>query len=302
MPDTTQVNPPENDGDRLNNSVPWSYIPMDFRIPIFYGIRTSPNDPSFQEWKAEVELAFKVWHTPEDQKAEFVIRYLGGEAKREVLVMDKRDKIDDVMKLLESIYGDKMTVTTVLSKFYGRAQGALEGVRNYALSLQELSKRIPNGASESISDKSLRDRFVDGLRSESLKSELKRTIRLKPLATFAEIKEESLVIAVEKNGLEQEIEAATQLHQANNKRSSSKESELHGLKTAIEQIQSQIKELQKQVGALKNSQSYDDRQGYYEQPRSFRPVICYECHGEGHIARQCPHRYGPRQSGPPYLN
>lgn len=299
---------PENAGDP--NGIPWSYVPLaDFRIPIFYGRRQSPNDLSFQEWKVEVETAFKAWRTPENDQAEFILRYLGGEAKREVLVMKKREKLEDILKLLKAIYGDNLPVSSILSKFYARNQAATESVRHYALSLQELSLKIPGETPESISDHALRDKFVDGLRSLFLKSEVRRAIRIKPESTFAEVKEETLTVAKEQRGLEiidREVETLAQLQHANDGTRSIAKDELDGLKSSIKELQQQIRDLQSQVEGVKNQprqlSDVEMKGRYMDSPQTGPkpPLICWNCDEEGHFARQCQRRYRPFQHGGGY--
>ncbi|KAJ8039257.1 hypothetical protein HOLleu_16913 [Holothuria leucospilota] len=116
---------------------------MDFKILIFCGVKQSPNDPSFLEWKAEVETAFKMWRIPPEHRVELLLRYLGGEAKRELLVSRRKKTLSDVFQYLEGIYGGQIELTALLSKFYARTQVASETMRSYALSLQELASLRP---------------------------------------------------------------------------------------------------------------------------------------------------------------
>lgn len=187
-----------NAGDNL--AFPWSYVPVDFRIPIFSGRQQSPNDPTFLEWKAEVETAFKSWRTPEDHKCGLLFRYLGGEAKREVQVMEGDKSFSGVMARLETIYGDHLRMTTLLSTFFSRNQRDGEGARVYALTLQELALKIKLVTTDHMSDDILRDKFVEGLKNPNLKCEMRKAIRENPKVTFEKIKGECIVMEVERQG------------------------------------------------------------------------------------------------------
>lgn len=98
-----------------------------------------------------------MWRTPEDHKVSVLMRYLGGESKRELLVMDKRDRVEELFWLLESIYGEKIPLTTLLKKFYARNQLKSEGVHNYCQTLRELVYKIKQAAPDRLSDKVIRD-------------------------------------------------------------------------------------------------------------------------------------------------
>ncbi|KAJ8021549.1 Zinc finger CCHC domain-containing protein 12 [Holothuria leucospilota] len=143
------------------------YIPVDHRVPIFSGAPVSKNDPSWSEWVSNLKAALRAWGTPEDQQAEFALRYLGGVAKREVLVLtpQSRASLTEVLRHLEEIYGDNASLQTLMTQFYARQQRQGESARQYALCLQELLQRVEVRFPHALPDKNctLRDRFVESL-------------------------------------------------------------------------------------------------------------------------------------------
>ncbi|PIK58808.1 hypothetical protein BSL78_04267 [Apostichopus japonicus] len=142
-------------------------------------------------------MAWKTWNTPEDHKSIILLRYLGGEARREILVMGGGITAKEMLDILRDIYGDKTPVTSLLAKFYALTQERSESIRNYALTLQMLERKVKGRSPELVQENMLRDKFVEGIRSPSIRSEMKREIRKKPTVTFSELKNESIAIESE---------------------------------------------------------------------------------------------------------
>lgn len=292
-------------GPNLQEQVfPWSYVPMDFRIPIFCGVKQSPNDPSFLEWKAEVETAFKMWRIPPDHSVELLLRYLGGEAKREVLVSGKKKTLAEIFQLLGDIYDGQMKLTDLLSKFYARTQVASETVRGYALSLQELAVQIEKISPENMGDKILRDKFVEGLYRPHLKFALKKAVRANGNVTFEEAKAECIILEKESQTIEStEFDVSVQYQKATNAATSTK-NDPHAVMKSLEALQKQVDYLQNHL--MGNGQTQPTPylgpnypQGRWQQPTrqdergpKFRftndgTPICFKCNEAGHIGRNC---------------
>ena len=99
-----------------------TFVPVDLKVNVFTGMKLSPNDPSVEEWVADMVSMMKAWNTPQDQQPQMLLKYLSGEAKRVVQVMaaaDQRNSQTILNRLLE-VYGDKTPTTTLLQRFHSR--------------------------------------------------------------------------------------------------------------------------------------------------------------------------------------
>ncbi|KAI8512049.1 hypothetical protein Bbelb_111490 [Branchiostoma belcheri] len=176
---------------------PTIVVPLDRKLPRFTG--TDPG-VSFEEWWEDVRAVFSAWGTTTDQQAHMVWRHLEGEARREArrLSADERGDITTLVGALRDAYQDTAASTTLLSRFYGREQGQNETARQYALELQDLVRRAERRQPGSVpsQDKTLRDRFIAGLRDKTLVPALKAHARHHPDCTFMDIRREADELAV----------------------------------------------------------------------------------------------------------
>ncbi|PIK62636.1 hypothetical protein BSL78_00428 [Apostichopus japonicus] len=143
-----------------------------------------------------LKAALRAWRTPTDQHVEIALRYLGGMARREVLVLNtvQQSTLQGVIQHLEGIYGDKTPCVTLMGQFYSRQQRPREDMRQYALCLQELLQRISTRfpGSRTDEDRVLSNRFVEGLASHAIKTELRKEVRKHATISFLDLKEEAL--------------------------------------------------------------------------------------------------------------
>ncbi|KAJ8019039.1 hypothetical protein HOLleu_42615 [Holothuria leucospilota] len=217
------------------------------------------------------------------------MRYLGGEAKRELLVMDNRDNIDEIFRLLQNIYGESIPLTTLLTKFYARSQQTSEGIRNYALTLRELVYKIKQVAPESVSDKLIRDKFVEGINSTYIKCEVKRAIRTNPDLTFDKAITEAITLEGERLEYESMGEDTTiQLQRLDKSRPQKDTPELVRLRDTIQDLQKKTVNLE---GKLEQSSHHTEatmpppsRKQQFRFTEDGMP-ICWKCNGTGHMGR-----------------
>ena len=144
-----------------------AYVPFDFRVSTFTGTQRSVNDPSIEEWAGDIRSLFKSWGTPADQQPQLLMKFLAGEAKREVQVMDPADREDsnNILQHLVKIYGEKTTTSSLLQRFHSRSQRGTETLREFSLALQEIMCKLRKQDPEAVpkADQLLRDRFICGL-------------------------------------------------------------------------------------------------------------------------------------------
>lgn len=110
-------------------------------------------------------------------------------------ILSNNPLFQGVIQHLEGIYGDKTPCVTLMGQFYSRQQRPGEDMRQYALCLQELLQRISTrfpGSLTDDEDRVLRDRFVEGLASHAIETELRKEVRKHSTISFLDLKEEAL--------------------------------------------------------------------------------------------------------------
>ncbi|XP_019631595.1 PREDICTED: uncharacterized protein LOC109475435 [Branchiostoma belcheri] len=205
--DQNNQNGPENQTQNQNQVVNpvanfgLGYLPFDRKLPKFTGAESSL---SVEEWLDEVEGSFDLFNIPEGHRAGLLYRQLEGEARRQVAVLPNAERTDleRLKDRLVEAFGDTAHVSVIMGQFYSRVQLPKETLQSYALALQELLKRADRRRGQPLvdTDSILRDRFLDGIRDEWLRRQLRREVMRAPVEnprTFREIKEEAFHLSGE---------------------------------------------------------------------------------------------------------
>lgn len=290
------------------------------------------NDISFKQWKSDLEMWFRMCAVPEENQTDWVINCLDGEAKREIAILPDTDKdtVAKVFKKLKDLYASPASASVTRSLFFNCRQHSEEGVRGFALRLQECwQKMMVKDAANILNPEVLmRDQFISGLSDEGLKRDLRLKVTLNNDLKFSDVKTEAVLRA----GLEEEghaycgaVRNATQKQpweddlkklKVELKAELSKEVEVQVnnlSQTLLQGIREEFQKSRQQGSSQSNgslqapqrSRSYSpaprhQRAGRQPRPREYdeqgRP-ICFNCGAPGHIARNC-----PKQNPQPTLN
>lgn len=153
------------------------------------------------EWRTKIEMFLRAQGLPAEQKVDFILSALGGEAKREILLVspDERDTDKKILDFLSSLYGGSQALATLRAQFYECRQGAEEGMGTFILRFRELYHKwqVRDPPSQGTEDELLRTQFIRGLQENPVKQELKRLLRRTPEMTFP-------AICIEAKALERE--------------------------------------------------------------------------------------------------
>lgn len=126
-----------------------------------------------------------------------VLGCLEGEARREVLLLEPRDRTqaDDIFEVLITLFGDKTPVSVMRSSFFDCRQKPGETMRAYILRLRELGSRLQRNdpINPNQFDHVLRDQLIAGLREGSMKQELRKVVYKNGDLTFNEVKTEAMM-------------------------------------------------------------------------------------------------------------
>ncbi|KAL8625828.1 hypothetical protein ACOMHN_012420 [Nucella lapillus] len=161
------------------------------RLPLFSG---ESDDGPAEDFLQEVNRVLAAYQMANRVAIEYIIRHLRGNARREVLLRDREDTNtpEKVTNILQAVFGDGRRVTTLLSIFYNRQQQPEESILEYSHVLRGLQRTLHMKNAESLPADLLRDRFMEGLRTPALKTELRRLVRRDPQTTFFEVRDNAL--------------------------------------------------------------------------------------------------------------
>lgn len=155
----------------------------------------------FGEWKHQAESMLSFQPLTDSQKADILLNLLEGEAKREILTLERslRDTPKKILDVLHVLYGDNTHVSVLRTRFFNCRQQPPESLKSFSLRLRELFLMLKqrNEAGLEDGDALLRDQFVMGLREGSLRQELRRLVRKTPTLSFDEVKMEALSLEEE---------------------------------------------------------------------------------------------------------
>lgn len=144
---------------------------------------------ALREWQAQIEAFLRAQGLSGQQKVDFVLSALEGDARREVLLAEpaNRNTDTDIFALLRTLYGGGQSVAQMRAHFFQCRQGAEEGTASFILRLRELHQRwrAVEAAPPGGDDEMLRAQFSMGLRPGAVQQELQRQLRRVPDMTFA---------------------------------------------------------------------------------------------------------------------
>jgi len=141
----------------------------------------SGGEENVEEFLSEVTIYMSLHVMPAKQAATWVLEALEGEAKALILGRQSHelDTPQKVLDLLKAEWGNNQSHIKRTSAFYNRKQKPTETVSRYAANLRWLwnscNEVLPMGAQ--LTEEHIKDRFVEGVRTISLRRELQRVIR-----------------------------------------------------------------------------------------------------------------------------
>ena len=185
----------------------------------------------------------------EGTAVEWLLQSLVGLPRLEVLPRLGVDvhTAEGVLEALHEAFGQQIRPGEILAKFYSRRQGKNEALLTYAQDLQQIAAKANQQQQGSLSDAQLRDKFVEGLHSASLRREVRRLCQ-KEGYTYLQARAEALRWQRDE---EPHDEATTQqvVTTASDR------------DTQIAQAQKQIADLQKQIADYQKKQLAKAKQG-----------------------------------------
>lgn len=169
-------------------------------LPKFEG---SEGKEKYVEWKGQIKGLLSTQDTTEVKKVGIVLHALGGEAKRQIMVVDEeeRDTVKKVFKYLDGIYKEVVPAPKLRAQFFGCRQRAGESVAAFILRLRELACELRRHNPDTApSEAVLRDQLLMGLAEGPLGQALRIYARRHPVESFEALRREALALDEEHGG------------------------------------------------------------------------------------------------------
>ncbi|CAC5405216.1 unnamed protein product [Mytilus coruscus] len=241
------------------------------------------GEQTVEEFIDEVELFATTRPTSSEEKVDFILSHLEGPAREELRYRSASEKKTPatVLGILREVFGERSTISELLSDFYQCRQKEGQSLQEYSHDLMnklsKVCKRDPKAVQDR--DKAIRSQFAENVREPWLKRDLKKRLRDHP---DNDIREEATLLV-------QDADASFTVKPKNIK----VERDIPDISIFAEQATSNTLELTKAVADLTQEvsnlkveinnlkSSGDTRQGTKPPPR------CYNCNKIGHIKRNC---------------
>ncbi|KAK3104739.1 hypothetical protein FSP39_008981 [Pinctada imbricata] len=282
------------------------YMKSDRKFSKFGGRPVKESDPIVDEWIADMRDYIRSVPS-KDSHVGFIMDHLTGNAKTEIRLgpNEQRESGEQILNALEQLYHSKDTITQLQQKFYQRDQQQGETLESYSLALMTMVDQITRRSGKEMpeKDKVLIERFIDGIKDQHLRQELRRISLEKGPMPFLEFRH-TMLRWIEDN--------PSQTEKSVHKTSASEFSELMSV---MKKQQELLEKQQEQIDYLttltsnRGSRDGNDPRRTSGRSRSFsryprysnrgrgvgrgnsyggNNMQCYNCGGRGHKASDCP--------------
>lgn len=168
------------------------FIPRERRCPKFYG----RSGIGIEGWVEEAQACMRMRNMTTAKKAFFLFDHLEGEARDEIKYRPSMDKDDPerIVSALRELYGCAESYVALQEAFYLRRQLEGETLQEFSLALLDLFDKLKQQSPYVISnaDVMVRDQFIEYVLDNSLRRELKQSVRRQPAVTLLEVRGEAI--------------------------------------------------------------------------------------------------------------
>lgn len=287
-----------------SKSTPPVYIKSERKLPKLAGRPVKDSDPDVEDWVTD--MRDHIVNIPtNDEKIEFVLDHLTGNAKTEIRMRpsDMKKTADDILKIVEETFKIQDNLAQLRHKFYEREQTENESLETYSLSLMKLMHSInkKEGGDSSNNEKILTEKFIDGVRDYQLKRELRRFSMENPSMPFIEFRGRGLLWVDDRQP--NSSKSAASINKVSIEETTP-EFQSNDILEVIKKQQELLEKQQKQIDFLtqmvprqqfhyRGRGIHSDRgrsrgRGYRRSLGRSNTITCYHCHEEGHKKPDCP--------------
>ena len=174
---------------------------MPLTMPYYFGApwfpRYAGEAHNLKDFQDKILALFRLYPINPEQQMEILLAQLEGAARREVMSWpsSERSTIEQIFDRLSTTF-EVRTVSEIKMRFFSKKQKPGESLRDFALSLQEAWRAVIHIDPREVDtqDQTLREQFIAGVNSESLKTQLKMLSAQHPNSVFLDFKELAISI------------------------------------------------------------------------------------------------------------
>ena len=179
-------------GEAARTPVVRVVVPREKKLRRYDGGR---DDKALEDWIADAQRTVIAQQLSDQDAVNFLYDHLEGVARDEIRLRpgNEWDKPDSFYTILRDVFGEKLTKTQLLQRFFSRKQRDQEHIQDFSHALMSMAEHIGKafpGAMDN-KDQNLRDTFIENLRDPMLRRDLKRIVREHPTKTFNDVREEA---------------------------------------------------------------------------------------------------------------
>lgn len=224
---------------------------------------------SVYEFIEEMTRILKARPTPQEEQVDFILSHLEGPAKEEMRFRPAEEKKHPktVLEILREVFGERATVSELLSDFYSTKQSRSQSLQDFSVELMGKLDRIIRVDKTRVKERDimLRDQLAENVFESWLRRDLKRIVRNHGSMTFHDLREEAITLTQDQEEPKKKTEVTVYAEKANND---------DDIKELIQSLRSEVKDLRKELTVIKEGRA--------------KTVQCYHCKEKGHIKRNCP--------------
>ena len=278
--------------DQEENKTKMRVLP---RLPTFSG----EGEMNFDQWQFEVDCLVKEkW--PEDELKLLIRRSLKGKASRTLMNLGVNASVEEIITKFKNVFGTILTASSVMAQLYSLRQNPGEDAGVFASRLEDCAHQAVKlgRVTHRELDALLKEAFCAGLRSQT-KLATGYLIENKKLSfdelTFAVKRKERDLGEPQAKAISEVAELRAQVAQLTTELKALKGASHSGDAARVqndqqhyryEQGRDRYHRPQNNFRAASNSNRATGGSVAFP-PRTGRPVTCYRCGAEGHIARGC---------------
>ena len=246
------------------------------------------GDPEVEEWVDDILNDLSTRDMSKKEQAVFIIDHLAGQAKREIRYRSESEKTDPnkILGILCKVFGDSNPATLSKEDFFARNQRERETLLMYSQALLYLAERMikKDTTLEASRQTLLKGKFIEGLREDSIRRELRKIDMYDKELTFSDFRDK--VIKLVGDDLK---------HKATLVRETRAQTETDGKYTSLTKM---ISDQQKQITELTSLFSQMAHKSQYKRGINNKgEKVCFYCKEISHFKKDCSPWVAPRIGG-----
>ena len=167
-------------------------VPREKKLRKYGGVG---DDKALEDWIADAQCSVAVQQLNEQDAVNFLYDNLKGVAGDEIRLRPGDEWADpsSFCAIVRDVFGEKLSKTQSLQRFFSRKQKDREHVQDFSHALMSMAEHIVRDFPGPMDnkDQNLRDTFIENLLDPMIRRDLKRMVRKHPDRTFNEVREEA---------------------------------------------------------------------------------------------------------------